>query len=90
LPQLTRISQAAAAARIVGKDDVIKAAKDLNVELVKDHVVADAGCVHQTDETYVCLFRASADAAHDVSNRAHAAALFKFSNFCYQWFHRVD
>jgi hypothetical protein len=49
LPQLTRISQAAAAARIVGKDDVIDAAEMGDFELVKDHVLADAGCVHKTD-----------------------------------------
>jgi hypothetical protein len=42
--------QAAAAARIVGKPDVINAARDGNIELVKDHVVADAGCVHKTNQ----------------------------------------
>jgi hypothetical protein len=44
---LLRISQAAAAARIAGKPDVINAAVDGNIELVKDHVVADAGCVQK-------------------------------------------
>jgi hypothetical protein len=37
--------QAAAAARIVGKPDVIDAAGGGDIELVKDHVMADAGCV---------------------------------------------
>jgi hypothetical protein len=46
----SRVLQAAAAARIVGKDDVIKAAERGDFELVKDHVVADAGCVHKTGE----------------------------------------
>jgi ankyrin repeat protein len=40
--------QAAAAARIVDKFDVVDAAGCGNFELVKDHVVADAGCVHKT------------------------------------------
>ena len=64
MPQLTHISQAAAAARIVGKDDVIKAAERGDIELVKDHVVADAGCVHKTDSKYVCQLLALAAAAH--------------------------
>jgi hypothetical protein len=46
----SRVLQAAAAARIVGKDDVTIAAMKGNIELVKDHVVADAGCVHKADE----------------------------------------
>ena len=37
--------QAAAAARIVGKPDVFEAAESGDLELVKDHVLADAGCV---------------------------------------------
>jgi hypothetical protein len=44
-----RVSQAAAAARIVGKADVFTAARNGNTELVKDHVVADAGCVLKAD-----------------------------------------
>ena len=52
--------QAAAAARIVGKDDVIDAARSGNIELVKDHVMADAGCVLQADSGYDCLFLALA------------------------------
>ena len=41
--------QAAAAARIVGKADVFTAAENGDIELVKDHVVADAGCVLKAD-----------------------------------------
>jgi hypothetical protein len=82
LGALPRHRQAAAAARIVGKPDVIEAAKSGNTELVKDHVVADAGCVHKADNGYVCQLLARAAAAH--------AAPFNFSNFCYQWSHRVD
>jgi hypothetical protein len=53
--------QAAAAARIVGKSDVIEAAKSGNIELVKDHFVADAGCVFKADsKQYDCLFLALA------------------------------
>jgi hypothetical protein len=63
--------QAAAAARIEGKDDVITAAKNGNIELVKDHVVADASCVLKADSEYACPFRARAAAAHDVSNPVH-------------------
>jgi hypothetical protein len=62
----SRVLQAAAAARIVGKDDIIEAAKKGNFDLVKDHVWADAGCVLQADSLYVCPFRARAAAAHDV------------------------
>jgi hypothetical protein len=36
-----------AAARIAGKPDVINAAERGDIELVKDHVVADTGCVHK-------------------------------------------
>jgi hypothetical protein len=43
------LCKAAAAARIVGKPDVIHAAKSGNLQLVKDHVVVDAGCVHMAD-----------------------------------------
>jgi hypothetical protein len=55
-----RVSQAAAAARIVGNRDVFRAASIGNIELVKDHVVADAGCVLKADSRYVCLFLALA------------------------------
>ncbi len=41
--------QAAAAARIVGKANVFDAAENGNIELVKDHVMADAGCVLKAD-----------------------------------------
>ena len=58
--------QAAAASRIVGKDNVIEAAKSGNLELVKDHILADAGCVHKTDGsgTYGSLLRAGAAPQH--------------------------
>ncbi len=52
--------QAAAAARIVGKPDVFDAAKSGDIELVKDHVVADEGCVLKADKTYDCFFLALA------------------------------
>jgi hypothetical protein len=65
LGALPRHRQAAAAARIAGKPDVIEAAKSGNIELVKDHVVADAGCVHKADSGYVCQLLARAAAAHD-------------------------
>jgi hypothetical protein len=52
--------QAAAAARIVGKADVINAAENGDIELVKDHVMADKGCVLQADSEYDCLFLALA------------------------------
>ena len=41
--------QAAAAARILGKAGVIKAAENGDIELVKDHVMANASCVLQAD-----------------------------------------
>jgi ankyrin repeat protein len=36
-----------------------------DIELVKDHVVADAGCVLKADSEYVCQLLARAAAAHD-------------------------
>jgi hypothetical protein len=42
--------QAAAAARIVGKPDVFEAAESGDLELVKDHFLADAGCVHNAND----------------------------------------
>ncbi len=42
--------------RILGKLDVIEAAQSGDIELVKDHVMADAGCVLQADSRYGCLF----------------------------------
>ncbi len=42
--------QAAAAARISGKDDILKASEKGNVELVKDHLTVDAACVHKKNE----------------------------------------
>jgi hypothetical protein len=52
--------QAAAAARILGKPDVFEAAKSGDIELVKDHVMADAGCVLKADSEYDYLFLALA------------------------------
>ena len=55
--------QAAAAARIVGNPDLIEAAKSGNIELVKDHVVADASCVLEATSRYdrLALFLALAN-----------------------------
>ena len=61
-----------------GKDDVITAARSGNVKLVKDHVLADAGCVIKAQSEYVCLFRARAAAAHDVSNPVHRCSSVQF------------
>jgi hypothetical protein len=47
--------QAAAAARIVGKADVITAAWNGDIELVKDHVMADTSCIFKADSEYDCL-----------------------------------
>ncbi len=59
-PHSFRISQAAAA-RIVGMPGVLNAIAQGNLELVKDHVSADAGCIHKTDGwKYDCLSRARA------------------------------
>jgi ankyrin repeat protein len=52
--------QAAAAASIVGKPDVFEAAQSGNIKLVKDHVMADAGCLLKADSRYDCLFLALA------------------------------
>jgi hypothetical protein len=40
--------QAAAAARIADEPDIFEAAKWGNLDLVKDHVTAEPGCVHKT------------------------------------------
>jgi len=47
---LTRSLQAAAAARIAGKPDVLEAAKSGDTALVRDHIAADASCVHKRDD----------------------------------------
>jgi hypothetical protein len=39
--------QAAAAARIAGKPNIISAAESGDVKLVEDHCIADPACVHQ-------------------------------------------
>jgi hypothetical protein len=43
-------SQAAAAARIAGKDDIWKAAEKGDFALVRDHVTADPVSVHNKNE----------------------------------------
>ncbi len=53
LLRVTIVLQAAAAARIVGKDNILKAAEDGNLELVRDHVAADRASVQKLDVTYV-------------------------------------
>jgi hypothetical protein len=58
--QAVHDSQAAAAARIVGKPGVIEAAASGNLELVTDHFLADANCVHTTNGQYGLLSRALA------------------------------
>ncbi len=45
-----RISQAAAAARIVGKPGIHTAAENGDVALVRDHIVADPACLHLKDQ----------------------------------------
>ncbi len=42
----------------MGKPDVFKATESGDIELVKDHVMADASCLLQTDSEYGCLFLA--------------------------------
>jgi hypothetical protein len=46
---------AAAAARIVGKPDILEAARDGNVALVKDHILADPVCVNKRSERLISL-----------------------------------
>ncbi len=50
LLRVTIVLQAAAAARIAGKDEILKAAKDGDLQLVRDHVAADPASVHERDE----------------------------------------
>ncbi len=56
---------ASAALKLDSKPDVIEAAKSGNIELVKDQVVADAGCVLEADCRHVCQLLARFAAAHD-------------------------
>ena len=44
----------------MGKPDVFEAAQSGNIKLVKDHVMADAGCLLKADSRYDCLFLALA------------------------------
>jgi hypothetical protein len=46
----THVPQAAAAARIAGKPDIIRAARNGDISLVGDHITADPSSVHQKDE----------------------------------------
>ena len=83
---LTPISQAAAAARIVGKPDVIHAAKSGNLQLVKDHVVVDAGCVHMTDGGFDSLSRIHFSNCTRCSCPFFQFSVrFKFSHLFHQW-----
>ena len=71
--------QAAAAARIKGKPDVIQAAESGDFNLVKDHYIANAGCVRETDGGYDSLLHTRA------SNRPRSSSsMINFSNpiFC--------
>jgi hypothetical protein len=45
---LTRGSQAVAA-RIAGKPGILQAAGSGDIALVRDHLIANASCVHETD-----------------------------------------
>ncbi len=47
-----RLAAKKAAACIVGKPDVFEAAANGDLELVEDHVLADAGCIHKTNDRY--------------------------------------
>ena len=71
--------QAAAAARIKGKPDVIEAAKSGDFNLVKDHYIADAGSVRKANVKYDSLLHTRA------SNRPRSSSsMINFSNpiFC--------
>jgi hypothetical protein len=59
-----RLAAKKAAARIVGKPDVFEAAASGDLELVEDHVLADAGCIHKTDDRHDSFLRACASPAH--------------------------
>ena len=52
LLRVTVVLQAAAASRIAGRGDIFKAAKDGDLELVRDYVAADPASVHKRDEEY--------------------------------------
>ena len=71
--------QAAAAARIKGKPDLIEAAERGDFNLVKDHYIANAGCVRETDGWYDSLLHTRA------SNRPRSSSsMINFYNpiFC--------
>ena len=71
--------QAAAAARIKGKPDVIQAAASGDFNLVKDHCIADAGCIRKADGKYDSLLHTRA------SDRPRSSSsMINFSNpiFC--------
>jgi hypothetical protein len=43
----THVPQAAAAARVAGKSDIVTAARDGDISLVSDHIAADSSSVHK-------------------------------------------
>ena len=45
----THVPQAAAAARVAGKSDIITAAANGDISLVSDHIAADSSSVHKKD-----------------------------------------
>jgi hypothetical protein len=49
---LTHVPQAAAAARVAGKNDIFTAAQDGDISLVLDHIAADSSSVHKKDSQY--------------------------------------
>ncbi len=52
LLHVTIALQAASAARIAGKGDIFKAAKDGDLKMVRDHVAANLASVHKRDQGY--------------------------------------
>jgi len=70
--RLTRSLQAAAVARIAGKDDVFQAARSGDTALVRDHIAADASCVNKRD--FMC----------DPYPFTHAFIYYHFSISCFK------
>ena len=48
----THVPQAAAAARVAGKKDIVEAARLGDISLVADHIAADSSSVHKKDSEY--------------------------------------
>ena len=46
----THVPQAAAAARVAGKSDIVTAAWSGDISLVSDHIAADSSSVHEKDD----------------------------------------